>query len=93
MRNEKGVQRKTNVAGVLFAHAELSDCGEHALELEIENFPLPGSLSPIGCERGLISLGVERGRLPPSLQDWKGHLCDFPSFAPWCLQTKLCRSW
>ena len=64
MRNEKGVQRKTNVAGVLFAHAELPDCGEHALELEIEAFPLPGSLSPIDCERGLISLGVERGRLP-----------------------------
>ena len=51
MRNEKGVQRKPNVAGVLFAHAELPDCGEHALELEIEKFPLPGSLSPIDCER------------------------------------------
>ena len=64
MFDEKGVQRKTNVAGVIYAHAELSDCGEHALELEIENFPLPGSLRLIGVERDLTSLGIERGRLP-----------------------------
>ena len=64
MYDEKGAQRRTNVAGVLYAHAELSDCGEHALELEIENFPLPGSLRLIGVERDLTSLGVERGRLP-----------------------------
>ena len=32
--------------------------------MEIENFPLPGSLRLIGVERELTSLGVERGRLP-----------------------------
>ena len=51
MYDEKGAQRKTNVAGVIYAHAELLDCGEHALELEIENFPLPGSLRLIGVEK------------------------------------------